>query len=70
MEEESEAFQRGLMQGQVDAIEKMVHDHGETLKDHNHRFRYIERILWGMIGALLLVQGLPIVKTLIEAFGK
>jgi hypothetical protein len=49
-------YEAGLRDGKLEAIEKMVTRHGERLDDHENRFRYLEKIVYGITGAIALVQ--------------
>jgi len=64
-----EDYEAGLMQGQINAIEKMVADEktvtNKRLDDHDGRFKYIERILWMMVGMWLFMRVLPDIKGVI-----
>jgi len=61
-----EDFDKGLMQGQINAIEKMFIEQkvqtNKRLDDHEGRFKYIERIIWVMIGMWLFVKFIPDLK--------
>jgi len=64
-----EDFDKGLMQGQINAIEKMfVEQKNQTnkrLDEHDSRFKYIERILWIMVGMWMFIKLIPELKGIV-----
>jgi len=55
-------YQAGLRDGKIEAIEAMVAQHSKRLNGHEDRFVYLERIIWGLVGAIALMQFYPDLK--------
>lgn len=53
---ENSDYEDGLRDGKIDAIGRMVSKHGERLDDHEKRFRYLEKIVYGLTGGIALIQ--------------
>lgn len=56
------ARQRGRIEGQIDAIEKMQRQQNERLDSHERRLAMQEKITWGLLGAIALVQSMDAIK--------
>jgi hypothetical protein len=56
---EPKTYEDGLRDGQIKAIESILHSHKERLEQHEHRLKQQERVSWILIGAFGLVQFLP-----------
>lgn len=65
-QQRSEVYEAGLRDGKIQALEKMVSSHQERLDHHETRLRAAERILYGLIGALALIELIPAIKELIK----
>ena len=61
------ARQRGRIEGQLEAIEKMQHIQNDRLDFHERRLTIQERITWGILGAVALVQSADMIKTFLGA---
>ncbi len=64
-----EAYEDGLRDGKIEAIEQMqVHQNGrldtfaKQFEKCDARLRLQEKVVWGLIGAIALVQFLPELK--------
>lgn len=57
-------YEAGLRDGRIQALEKITAEHHDRLNQHSERFRVIERIMWGLIGAYVFVQFVPALKKL------
>lgn len=53
-------YEAGLRDGKIEALERVVAEikvaHTQFKEQTNDRFRYIERIVYAVIGAIALVQ--------------
>lgn len=58
----TDEYQQGLRDGKLQAIESMQVTQNRRMENHERRLQSAERILYGLIGALALVQIIPIVK--------
>ena len=59
-------YQEGLMKGKLEALEKTLSHHSTRIDHHEARLQIAERILYGLIGALALIEFLPALKRLME----
>ena len=55
-------YEAGLRDGKIEALEKMLCSHRERLDHHETRLRAAERILYGLIGAMALIEFVPAIK--------
>ena len=55
-------YNQGLRDGRIDSIEKMQAHHNERLDHHEKRLQAAERIVYALIGALLLIEAAPVIK--------
>ena len=60
-------FEAGLREGRLRALEKIVRNHDERFDHHEQRLRIMERILYMLIGAIALIQLMPILQKVIGA---
>lgn len=63
-DQENSDYEDGLRDGKIDAIGRMVSKHGERLDDHEKRFRYLEKIVYGLTGGIALIQFGPHISQL------
>ena len=56
------AFRSGQVQGQLDAIERMQALQNDRLDHHERRLATMEKITWGILGAIALVQSFDMIK--------
>ena len=68
----TEEYEDGLRDGKIEAIEKMqAHQNerldvfGKQFEKCDARLRLQEKVVWGLIGAIALVQFLPEIKVLL-----
>ena len=59
-------YEEGLRDGRLQALERMLEYHSDRLDDHDVRFKVLERIVYGVLGAILLIQLLPLIKDIIR----
>lgn len=58
------ARQAGRIEGQIDALEKMQHRQNDRLDHHDRRLSTQEKITWGILGAIALIQSIDAIRTL------
>lgn len=58
-------YEDGLLEGRLAALERMTIEHKGRLDNHATRLRAMERILWVLLGAYLLVQMYPALQNFI-----
>jgi len=56
------ARQQGRVEGQLDAIEKMLSQTKERLDSQERRLALQEKITWGLLGAIALVQSMDVIR--------
>lgn len=56
---EEHGYNEGLRDGRIKALEHVVSQHSRKFDSHESRLRIMERILYGLIGALALIEFLP-----------
>jgi hypothetical protein len=61
-EDYKEGLQAGLKEGRLLSLERTVVAHAKKHDSHEDRFKYLERIVWGLVGAIALIQILPEIK--------
>ena len=77
----SEDYKQGLVDGKIEAIEDMIHVHKTDLDFHKAETKteikalklqqeHIRKIAYMMLGALVALQALPLLKTIIEILSK
>ncbi|MCP3665743.1 MAG: hypothetical protein GY696_25150 [Gammaproteobacteria bacterium] len=63
-------YQAGLRDGRLGSLEKMVAGHDSRLDQHSRRLALAEKILYGLIGALALINFAPTIYAVKELIGK
>ena len=58
----TDEYNQGLRDGRIDSIEKMQSQHSNRLDHHEKRLQAAERIVYALIGALLLIESAPFIK--------
>lgn len=61
------ARREGIVQGQLQAIEKMLASHSDRLDHHDKRLSVQEKITWGILGAFALVTAIDAIKSFVGA---
>ena len=59
-------YQDGLREGRLRALEESEANHGRRLDMHERRLTAQERITYALLGAIALVQILPVLKDLLR----
>jgi len=49
----------GVRDGKIQALETNSKNHKERLDHHSGRLRWLERIVWGLCGAIILIEMTP-----------
>ena len=55
-------YEDGRRDGRIDSIEHMQSYHSDRLDHHESRLQVAERILYALIGALMLIETAPLLK--------
>lgn len=58
-------YEAGLRDGRIEAIEQMQAHQNRRLDDHSDRLRSQERVVYGLIGAIALIEIIPAVKLIL-----
>ena len=58
----TDEYNQGLRDGRIDAIERMQSQHNDRLDHHENRLQAAERIIYALIGALMLIEAAPLIK--------
>lgn len=67
MTEDSEvAFYRGRLEGKLEAMGNIQNQHHERLEKQDRRIALLEKVMWMLLGAIALIQVLPIIKAVLE----
>lgn len=53
------SYEEGVRDGKIEALEQIVARHEKRFDVHEGRLRIMERILYGLIGALALIEFMP-----------
>jgi len=63
------ARQAGRLEGQIDAIEKMQQHQSIRLDSHDKRISTQEKITWGLLGAIALIQFYDTIRAFMVSTG-
>ena len=61
----TDEYQDGLREGRLRALEEAEAKHGRRLDMHDRRLTAQERITYALLGAIALVQILPVLKEVV-----
>ena len=61
----TDEYEAGLRDGRIDSIERMQSHHSNRLDHHEKRLQAAERIVYALIGALLLIESAPLIKAVL-----
>ena len=61
-------YEAGLRDGRLKSLERDMRETNNRIDHHERRLAIMERILFGLIGALFLIQFLPTLQALKELF--
>jgi len=67
--EHTTAYEDGKRDGQIQALESIVHNHADQLKDHGRRLTALERVAWALLGASAILQMPQVAEWLGKAGG-
>ena len=59
----SDEYKEGLRDGRIASIENMQSQHSARLDHHEKRLQAAERIVYALIGALMLIEAAPLIRT-------
>lgn len=59
-------YEEGVRDGKIQALERMVANHEKRFDIHEGRLRIMERMLYGLIGALALIEFMPAIGSLLK----
>ena len=59
-------YETGLRDGRLDALEGNQKMHNERLDKHEIRLQTQERITYAILGAIALIEFLPLIKVLVK----
>ena len=62
MSPDHDSYEDGLREGRLQEIERIIGRHDQRIDEHDDRFRILERIVYGVLGAIALIQLLPLLK--------
>jgi len=60
---EKQAYEDGLRDGQILALEKTVGEHQDRMNNHAIRLSKLERVMYMMGGVIIFLEIAPVVKT-------
>ena len=58
----TDEYNEGLRDGRIASIESMQSHHSARLDHHEKRLQAAERIIYALIGALMLIEAAPFIK--------
>ena len=58
----SDEYKEGLRDGRIASIENMQSQHSARLDHHEKRLQAAERIVYALIGALMLIEAAPLIR--------
>ena len=58
----TDEYEAGRRDGRIDSCEKMQSQHSNRLDHHEKRLQAAERIIYALIGALMLIEATPFIK--------
>ena len=58
-----DSYEAGLRDGKLQALEAVQRRHEDRLNHHEKRLQMAERVIYGLIGAIALIELIPILKT-------
>ncbi len=61
-------YEEGVRDGEIRTLEATQARHEARLDSHSKRLRSNERISWLIIGGLIVLQALPLIPQIINAF--
>jgi len=59
-------YEEGLAEGRLRGIEKAVVRNGQRINEHEKRLIVHDRLQWALMGALVLMQVIPLLQGLIS----
>ena len=62
-------YDEGLREGRLKALERIQTDHHARLDHHERRLQFMERCVWGLLGAIALAEFLPTIREFLNGAG-
>lgn len=59
-------YEEGLIKGRMQAMERIMEHHEQKIREIDARTRMMERVMWGVLGAIALIQILPMLKGVLQ----
>ena len=59
------SYEEGLIAGRMQAMERILEHHETKLREIDSRTRMMERVMWGVLGAIALIQVLPMFREIL-----
>lgn len=59
-------YEAGLRDGRIEALNQVLQHHNERLDKHERRLILQERVTFGLLGAIALLEFLPILQKLLS----
>ena len=63
--EEEAAYKAGVIAGKIEAIEDILASHNSRIQTIEKGQRIMEKAIWGFMGALILIQAMPTIKSVL-----
>jgi hypothetical protein len=60
------SYEEGLIEGRMQAMERIMEHHEQKMREIDSRTRMMERVLWGVLGAIALMQLLPMFREMMK----
>lgn len=60
-------YEDGLVEGKIEALEKMASTHTTRLDDHSGRLRILERAMWLVFGIAIVIQLWPAIASFLQS---
>ena len=62
-------YEDGVREGQISTIKATQLRHETRLDSHSKRLRTMERIIWLIVGGLIVLQALPVIQDVMKTVG-
>ena len=64
------SYEEGRRDGRIDALEQTVNRHGAQLSNHERRLIYVERIIYGILGIIVISTVWPTLEAFLNVVSK
>ncbi len=65
----NKTYEDGIVQGQLETLERMATEHKDRLDYHARRLRLLERSYWMMLGVVIIAQIWPQLRWVFQING-